>query len=184
MSTSNNIVKTISISALRANILTLLIFLPFYFVMRYLFIAVWGYTPYAEGMATIRANVPIFVLVFVLGIVLHEGLHGLMWAIFAPNGLKSIKFGIKWLYLTPYCHCNQPMKRNHYLLGGAMPGLLMGVIPLIIGFATANSWLTVLGVIFTGAAGGDFILIVRLLKIDRECTIEDHPNEIGFIVRK
>lgn len=184
METHQKIIRTISVSALRANILTIAIFLPFYFIVMYIFICTWSADVYHNGIQVIFQNKLIFILIFIIGVVVHELLHGITWAFFATNGLKSIKFGMKWLYLMPYCHCSSPMKRNSYILGGIMPGLVLGVIPMIIGLAQANAWLTILGVIFTGAAGGDLIVLIKLLKIDKNCTVQDHPDEIGFIVRK
>ena len=47
-----------------------------------------------------------FILVIV-GIVVHELIHGLTWACYAKSGWKSISFGVMWKLLTPYCHCDQ-----------------------------------------------------------------------------
>lgn len=183
MDTTHRIIRTISISALRANVLTILIFVPYYLLMMFLFVLIWDKGTYESGIHIIKTNLPLTLLVFVIGIILHEGIHGLTWAIFAPNGLKSIKYGIKWLYLMPYCHCNQTMKRNYFILGVIMPGLLLGIIPTIIGFFNANAWISIAGIIFTGAAGGDFIIAYILFKVKKKYYIEDHPDEIGFIIR-
>lgn len=182
MDKPNEIIKTISIPALRANVLTLVIFIPAYILVKYLFIMIWGHDIYKAGLEFVYSHVLAFVLVFIAGICVHEGLHGITWAFY--SGLKSIKFGIKWLYLMPYCHCSKPMKRNAFLLGCIMPGFVLGFIPLIIGYVMANSWLALFGVIFLGAAGGDLIVVNKLLKIDKNCFVEDHPDEIGFIIRK
>ena len=43
-------------------------------------------------------------LVTLLGIIIHELIHGITWSIYADNGFKSIKFGVLWKMMTPYCH--------------------------------------------------------------------------------
>src|SRR5690606_9207687 len=65
----------------------------------------------------------LFLVVVIVGVVVHELIHGITWAIFAKNGLRSIKFGILKEMLTPYCHCQEPLKLKPYLLGAMMPGL-------------------------------------------------------------
>ena len=39
----------------------------------------------------------------IVGIVVHELIHGLTWACYAKSGWKSISFGVMWKMLTPYC---------------------------------------------------------------------------------
>lgn len=175
MDKPNEIVKTISIPALKANVVTFAIFIPAYLLIRYLFIVIWGQEIFKSGMEFIYSHVWSFIIIFVVGIVVHEGLHGLCWAF--HSGFKSIKYGIKWLYLMPYCHCNKPMKRNAFLIGCIMPGIVLGLIPLFVGYITANSWLTLLGVVFLGAAGGDILVAIKLLKVNKEYFVEDQPDE-------
>lgn len=46
----------------------------------------------------------ILLVVFIAGAGLHELIHGITWSIFLENVFKSIKFGVLWKTLTPYCH--------------------------------------------------------------------------------
>jgi len=36
----------------------------------------------------------LFFAIIILGVVIHELIHGLIWSMYAKNGFKSIKFGI------------------------------------------------------------------------------------------
>ena len=94
-------------------------------------------------------------LLFIPGAVVHELLHGLTWAIFCKNGLKSIKYGVHWQMLTPYCHCKEILPVRAYILGGIMPGLVMGTLPTIVGLMLGNIYVFAFGQLFTFAAGGD-----------------------------
>lgn len=123
-------------------------------------------------------------LIFTLGIVLHELIHGIAW-IWASGlrNFKYIKFGILKASLTPYCHCTEPMKRNPYITGAVMPAIILGIIPLLIGLIYGNIPIFLFGYFFTLAAIGDFVMIYYLVRyVDENSNIQDHPSKIGFIV--
>lgn len=66
----------------------------------------------------------LFFISMSIGIVLHEAIHGLTWALFVKERLRAIKFGIFKEYLTPYCHCKGFLRLKHYILGAIMPAIL------------------------------------------------------------
>ena len=74
------------------------------------------------------------------------------------------------------------MKVGQYSVGGALPGIILGVLPAILGIITGNTWLVCFGIFFTGAAGGDILVLWKLRNYDDTYTIQDHPTEIGFMV--
>lgn len=136
----------------------------------------------AIGGWFILGTVGTVLIVMVLGIVAHELIHGISWAPFASKGYRSIKFGILKEYLTPYCHCKEPLKVKHYIFGAVMPAVVLGFIPLIISFINGSiAWL-LFGIFFTAAAGGDFLMIGLLIREARnpEMLVQDHPSEAGF----
>lgn len=123
--------------------------------------------------------------VFAIGIVLHELIHGITWSFFTKNGLKSIKYGILKQYITPYCHCTEPLKVKHYIIGGLMPVVLLGIIPLFFALFLGNFYLLTFGLLFTNAAIGDFLIVNLLRNENMESEVHDHPSEAGcFINRK
>jgi len=63
----------------------------------------------------------VYGIVIIIGVVLHELIHGIVFASFAKQGFKSIKFGIIWKMLTPYAHCKEPLRVRPYMLGVVMP---------------------------------------------------------------
>lgn len=176
------VIKSETMSALNANIIAFAMLLPIAIICIVPFVLVWGWQSFFEGFSFLRSHQVLLLLILILGIVMHEGLHGLTWGLFAKGHLKSIRFGVKWAYLTPYCHCNEPLKRNHYLLGGMMPGLVLGLFPVIVALIFGIGWLLLLGIFFIGAAGGDLMVLFKLIKVDKKHLIQDHPNEIGFLV--
>ena len=122
--------------------------------------------------------------VITLGIVVHELLHGLGWMFFCKKKWRSISFGIKWEYMTPYCHCSEPLKRGQFLLGAALPLLVLGLVPVFIAFSTGDFKLWFFGFFFSIAASGDLIAIWMLRKVKRHQLVLDHPEELGFIVEE
>ena len=127
----------------------------------------------------------IFIFVLLLGIVVHELIHGVFFAVFAKKGFKSIKFGVLWKKVTPYCHCKEPIKVKHYIVGVIAPAIILGVIPSITSLFTGSIWLLIFGMVLTLAACGDLLAINLLRKEKPNDYVEDHPSEVGcFIYRK
>ncbi|MDI3526215.1 MAG: hypothetical protein PWR03_398 [Tenuifilum sp.] len=168
----------------KANLLSFLLLIPIVLIAVIPFVILFGTSPLVSGFNTLQNNLLVVLAGLLVLIVIHEGLHGITWAFFAKTGLKSISFGIKWAYLTPYCHCNEPLKRKQYILGGIMPGLVTGIIPLIVSYINANGWLLLVSVFLIATAGGDFLVLFRTLKYPSTYIFFDHPTEIGFIANK
>jgi len=124
----------------------------------------------------------LFFVVFMVGIVVHELIHGITWSFFAPNGWKSISFGVIWKMITPYCHCDEPLRRGAYLWGAMMPCLLLGILPAVISLFTGSLLLLIWGIFFIAAAAGDIWMSWLLLKEKPGCLVLDHPNEAGFYI--
>lgn len=124
----------------------------------------------------------IFMTVMVVGIVFHELIHGITWAIFAKKGFKSITFGVLWKQFTPYCHCKEPLALWQYIIGAIMPAIILGIIPSIIALSNGNLFLLIFGFFFTISAVGDF-MIINLIKNEKpHSLVEDHPSEPGCYI--
>ncbi|WP_018479646.1 DUF3267 domain-containing protein [Pontibacter roseus] len=120
--------------------------------------------------------------VFVVGAVVHELLHGFTWAIFCKNGLKSIRYGVHWKALTPYCHCTEVLPLKQYAMGGMMPGLVMGLLPALAGIVTGHFLLFLFGLFFSMAAAGDLLILWMLRHQRTTDLVQDHPEKIGCYV--
>lgn len=168
------------INGLKLNLLVLVFMIPMVMIA----IVPFGYLHgWPETIREIHAliNLKIIVLLF-LGIAVHEFLHGFTWMILLSKGFKTIKFGFNPHSLSPYTHCKEPMAVWKYRLGGLMPGLIMGIIPVILSFIFNSTALNFIGFLFMWAAGGDFISLFMLRKLARQTMVLDHPDEMGFII--
>ncbi len=154
------------------------------------YILVWGdrfkFSYIKENFNGIEFGIGTFSLfiILVVGIVLHELIHGITWAVFAKRGFKSIKFGFMVKMLTPYCHCKEPLKVKHYVLGAIMPAIILGFIPAIIAIAIGSFKLLLFAIFFSVAAIGDFMIIYLIRKEPKNSYIQDHPSEADYYVYK
>lgn len=174
----NKEIEEYTMGMVRVNLIALLLAIPIVAVIFYPFILIWDYETFKAGKEIFDYY---FLYILIGGIIIHELLHGLTWGYFSSNGLKSIKYGVKWKFLTPYCHCKEPLKVKHYKIGGAMPLIIMGIVPSIIGLINGHGGVVALGILFTCVAGGDIIALYMLRKLDNNSYVSDHPEKMGFI---
>ncbi len=174
--------KEISMSAGEANVKALAFAVPIIVIFGIPYFIIWGKGIFSDFWNLFNSGT-LFIIIYVLiGTVIHEFIHGLFWSFFLKNGFKSIKFGVVWKYLTPYCHCKKPMKMKHYRLGAIMPCIILGVIPAVISLFTGSIGMFVFGVFFSLAAGGDLLMIWLLRSENRNDLVQDHPDKIGCFI--
>lgn len=174
-------IKNMIINIQQANYLGPLIMLPFSVLIFWSYYMVNGFD--LDGISWGSAAVAF--LLFPLLVILHELIHGITWAIFAKNHFHSIDFGFIWSTFSPYCTCSEPLGKWQYLLGAAMPTLVLGGAVAVIGVLTNQFLLLFLAEIMIFSGGGDFLIILKILlyRTDKkEILYCDHPYECGFVV--
>jgi hypothetical protein len=182
----------IIMDAKQANIETFKLMLPIAFMIFIPYYILWkndltiaSVRDFAESHHSSLYSTMIAFAVIIFGIIIHEVIHGVTWALFTEKGFKSISFGFLWKELTPYCHCSEPMPVQHYISGAMMPAVILGFIPSITAYVTGNIWWMLFGLFFTVAAAGDFMMIKRIVKENKNSLVQDHPSKIGcFVYRK
>lgn len=175
--------KEVTLPTGKANLYSMLFIIPVLVIFYLPFLLVWHESVTLESYhQIIREKGFLFFGLLILGVLLHELIHGITWAIYCKKGFKSIQYGIIWKALTPYCHCREVLAINEYRLGTIMPGIVLGFIPALAGILTGNNMSLILGIIFTVAAGGDFIFIWLLKKEPKDSYVLDHPDKVGCIV--
>jgi hypothetical protein len=147
--------RDLSMSMERANILILLTSIP-----------------------VVIAQFVIFILVLLVGVVVHEFIHGVTWAIFGRKLFSAIKFGLQWNTFTPHAHLKEPVEVNAYRLGALMPGWILGILTYLQSLWTGNGNLFRFSPIHTATAGGDWL--IRGVKAGM--LVEDHPIHAGCYV--
>lgn len=184
----------LTVNLVWANVFGILIIIPIALIFGLPYYFIWGSFVTKQSLKDIISNISpghfglavlLLFLILILGIILHELIHGLTWARYTSKGLKSMKFGVLWTMLTPYCHCKEPLIVKQYIIGAIAPAIVLGLIPAIISIIIGNLGLLIFGMFFTMAAGGDFLIINLLRKEKMDNFVQDHPSEAGcFIYRK
>jgi len=123
-----------------------------------------------------------FLILAIGGVIVHEAIHVLTWMKLANLSKKHMTFGFAWKSLTPYAHSKVPMPKKAYVIGAYLPGILLGVIPYIIGLMIASPWVIYFGIIFTIAAVGDAWVIWMIRDVDQSNLIQDHPTKAGCYI--
>lgn len=177
--------RTITISVAKANELALTLTVPPVIALLVVFFLLHPLNLDDLSIGTMFGmTAAVFVAFFVL-IFAHEGIHGLVWGICAPDHFKSISFGVIWAMLTPYCTCSQPLSRAAYFVGVLAPTIVLGVVPCIIALFTGSYFLMAIGCLMIIGGGGDIAVIRQLIKAHMSgphALCLDHPYECGSVV--
>jgi len=166
--------RDVTISFWKANIYAIISVLPVFIILYFLYSLFW------EEQA-ISFNFPYW-LFYLIGVVVHELIHGLYAMKFSKEGKKSIKFGFAWKTLTPYCHCKEALTVRDYRIVLLSPLVILGIIPAIIGLIIGNNGVYGFGLLFILAAGGDLIIFWKLRSENKNSLVLDSPDKCGCII--
>ncbi|MGM0408086.1 MAG: DUF3267 domain-containing protein [Bacteroidota bacterium] len=165
----------------KANLYSFFLMLPLIIVYLLAFIFVWGKDKFN---IVIEQEFYFLIIKAIIGTIFHELIHGFTWIILSKNGVTSIKFGINWKYLTPFCHCKKSIKVRFYRMGVAMPFILLGILPSSVALIIGDSVLYLWGLFFSCLATGDIIVLFMLSKFNGNDYVSDHPKKMGFKIDK
>ncbi len=169
-----------SVSLLRANFLMVYFALPAVLILGVPYFLLWGFDD-VRAVFVDGELLPLL-LAILLGIVVHEAVHGLTWKWSTGKPFGVIRFGFDWKTVTPYAHCTEPMKARPYRIGAIMPLLLLGMLPALYAIAFGSAAWAGFGLFFTFAAGGDMLILWLLRDIAPDAMVEDHPSRAGCYV--
>lgn len=169
--------RDLSVSMARANVIVLFISLPVVILQFVVFLLLHG----IEGLKPVWSTA-LLILAVLLGIVIHELIHGISWMIFGRKLFSSIKFGVQWKTFTPYAHLKEPVEVNAYRLGAFLPGFMLGILPYVLSLVLGNGDLFWFSLIHTSAAGGDWLILWLIRNIKAGMQVEDHPTNAGCYV--
>lgn len=122
--------------------------------------------------------VTLLVISLPVGVVVHELLHALGWGMVA--GFQNIKFGFK--DMTPYTHCTVPIRASAYRFGTVLPGVVLGVLPIIAATLTGLLPLLIFGTVMLMGAAGDILILWMLRDLKGDTRVQDHPSKVGCLI--
>jgi hypothetical protein len=126
-------------------------------------------------------NISVTIIVVIIGSILHELIHGLFYVLFTKNKFKSIKFGIKLKYGAAYCICAEPLKVRYFNIVTIMPAIILGFIPSVIAVIIGNLLMLIFGIAFITGGTGDFFVIIKLVKENKDNYVLDNFGETNYI---
>lgn len=180
--TEQNIKKDLSVPMTRANLYSIFFAIPAAVILIAGYLVFWGTGGLTHARFLIYKYFYLSVVILISGILLHELLHGLTWIWFGKKAIHTIYYGINLKVLSPYAHCREPLNIQAYRWGAAMPGLILGIIPALLGIITGNGIIMLFGLLFTVAAGGDAFIIWSLRKESSHELVLDHPKHAGCLI--
>ncbi len=166
-----------SISMERANVIVLFTGTP----VAILQFALFSVLHDAEKME-ITWNFAFLFALISIGIVVHEFIHGITWAVFGRKPFSTIKYGFQIKTLTPYAHLKEPVEVNAYRMGALMPGFILGIFIYGISLVLGDANLFWFGLVHTSAAGGDWLILWLIRHVKAGTLVEDHPSNAGCYV--
>lgn len=174
------VAQEMTIDIVKANIMAIVVVLPFIIVLAVWYVWVNGNL----GAELSLAGLFLLLVLSIVSVVVHELIHGAVWGYHVPSHFKAIEFGVIWSALSPYCTCAEPMKKWQYILGSAMPTLVLGLGLGLVSIYTGQNLVLYLSLLMTLGGGGDFCIILKLLrhKAQGEAVYCDHPYELGLVV--
>ncbi len=138
---------------------------------------------YAHGVTImdIDLGIPFISLpIFIIGMIAHELLHAL--PVVVAHGYKSVKVGVRIEALMPYCHYKITLTKWLYATSTLLPAIMLGAVPLIVGYLTTNFFIAFFGGFMLSAGSVDLYMFYKMLKYPKDAKFVDHPTEPGFNV--
>ena len=118
--------------------------------------------------------------VFLVGLIVHEGIHALCAMWFGKVKKEDLAFGANMKQLMLYCHVKTPLRVGAYRLMLLPPMIVTGVIPLIVSAFFGNMFLIFAFALLVSGGAGDLIMFVSLRKYDKDQLILDHPSAPAY----
>lgn len=161
---------------MRASLLALAILI----VPLVLFSIIYGPSSFLGSLSDVEL-LPAFLIV-ISAIIAHEALHAIGWKVFGRLPWSALSFGVDWKTLSPYCHAKAPMRAYAYRIGAVLPGLVTGILPLLIGLASGDMLWVLFGAFMTSAATGDIYVLWLIRHLPAHVWVIDHDSHAGCYV--
>lgn len=137
-----------------------------------------------HGAASLEAawqtvtHLPMFVPLMLVSIATHEAIHG-VGLLHAGVPRTALRFGFQSGTLTPYASTAHPVPIRGYRVAVAAPAVLLGMVPLVLGWWTGLGALTVYAFWMLCFAGGDVLILWLVRDVRAESLVVDLPDRAG-----
>lgn len=136
----------------------------------------WG----AESVRALVGNRPVLfplAVALALGVAVHELLHlaGYVWL----GGATIDAVHLEWRGVVILARCDVPLPARSYRAAVALPGVVLGLVPTIVGLGSGVAWITVYGAVMLGASVGDMAVLWTLRRYRAEDEVLDTSGGRG-----
>ena len=123
----------------------------------------------------------IFVAALLVGVFVHEGLHGVAIVLLARGGWRSLEFGFDRKTLSPFAHSRVPLRAWQMTVVCLAPLVGLGLLPAVAAVMEGSVFVYALSVIFIVASGGDMLYVGMLARYAKgRDWVRDLPDAVGF----
>jgi hypothetical protein len=170
----------LTIDATRGTVVSLGLVLVFGIMASVPYVLLWGVAPIVRAWKdTSEWTLLGF---FLVAMVAHEAIHGLTWLLAAHLKWSDISFGVNWRALAPFAHAKVPIPLRAYRIGAAMPGIALGVVPVVVAVTFGSGPWFLFGTGLLVSAAGDALILWLLRGASGELLVQDHPTRFGCTI--
>ncbi len=130
--------------------------------------------PHYKALVEWQAGALLVCLVMLLPV--HELLHGVGLSLFARVSWSSIKFGVMWRAMMPYCHCTVPIPVAAYRRMALLPLWITGSASLAALLAFPTDGFAILAGVTVAACVGDVWMVAKLRGFADDLLVQDSPS--------
>lgn len=139
----------------------------------------WGdFSPMLETLLKPSAFFGVLAI-FIVSVLVHELLHAVGFVYVGKADWSTVTFGFNWRGMAPYAHCFEPMPVQSYRWAVALPGLVLGGVPVILGWLTGWFWLVLFGAVMLITAAGDWMILWAVRRVLYGTIVRDHSDKVG-----
>jgi hypothetical protein len=114
--------------------------------------------------------------------VVHELLHGFAWHAFAGVPWQSISLQPTWRVMGFVARPNVAIPVPAFRAGTALPALVLGVIPVVLGLLTDSGLLVLWGQFFFLECFADLAVLFAIHDVPSLSWARDHPTRLGCVI--
>ncbi|ACL67368.1 hypothetical protein A2cp1_4050 [Anaeromyxobacter dehalogenans 2CP-1] len=133
-----------------------------------------------SGAPSQRGGLP-FTAAVVAGLVAHELLHALAF-LAAGARVSELRFGVRLRRGVAHVACARAVSARGFRFVAIVPGVALGLAPLVAGVATRSYLVTLFGAMLLAAAGGDLMLVWAVRDVGPNASIGDDPADPNVIL--
>jgi hypothetical protein len=148
-----------------------------------LYALVWGMDSLLSGTLYFR-HLSIVLSVIFASIMVHEGLHWGGYVGFGHLPWGAIRIGFSLRSLAAYVHSDAEVNISAYRRLVALPGVVLGVLPVFAGIVWGAAWMAVYGLLMLIGASGDGAILWKIRSVAPGSLVVDHPSRAGCLVLK